>query len=243
MEIKKHTFDVLNTDDLQRSLGNCIMRFNGSVILLREFYSRDGEIACSASKINPASGPDLIGREFRLGVNQLRAAFDPDNLLPVIRSGFVNIYEEDTGGLTGRYFLQRKIGGYVRGYGERSVRVGATYTDGPHVVSSWTSDSYRILRVLHSAFTGGMYVSFEQAVATLTDFNSSYTTTLAISPTMLLFRVGTEVWFHYSMCNGMFKVIRQDDGTYKVDTRSNRLIDSRTQSTVSRTLPKVVPCL
>ncbi len=242
MEIKKHTFDVLNVDDLQRSLGNCFMRFNDSVIMLRAFYRREEGLACTASKIIQSSGSDLIGREFRLGVNQLRAAFDPDNLLPIVRSGFVNICEED-GTLTGRYFLQRKVGGYVRGYGERSVRVGGAHTDGPHVGSSWTSDSYRILRVLHSAFTGGMYVSFEQAVATLTDFNSSYTTTLAISPTMLLFRVGTEVWFHYSMCNGMFKVIRQDDGTYKVDTRSNRLIDSRTQSTVSRTLPKVVPCL
>jgi len=243
MEIKKHTFDVLNVEDLQRSLGNCFMRFNDSVIMLREFHRREEGIACTASKIVQNNGSDLIGREFRLGVNQLRAAFDPDNLLPIVRSGFVNIYEDD-GAITGRYFLQRKVGGYVRGYGERSVRVGGAHTDGPHVGSSWTSDSYRVLRVLHSAFTGGMYVSFDQAVATLTDAASSYATqVLALSPTMILIRSGSEVRLHYSMCPGVFRAVCQDDGSYKVDTRSNRILDSRTSSAISRILPKVLPCL
>ena len=88
------------------------MRFSDSVIRLSEFFLSEGRaMNCVGQKIRSGPGEDLVGRDFRLGVNQLRAMQDPDNLLPGIRSGHVNIYDPYTGKIRGNFSIRVRRGG------------------------------------------------------------------------------------------------------------------------------------
>lgn len=244
MDIKKHTFDVLNTEDMTRSFHGCLMRFNDSIIRLSEFFTGDGgAMSCTGQKIRCEPGVELLGREFRLGANQMRALADPDNLLPVIRSGHVNILDVYSGKMRGHYTFSRKVGGYVRGYGARSIHCYSADLDGSdaYYELSGVSDNDHSLRVLHSAFTGGNYASAAVAYEDL--LTADPRASVALAPNILMQKYDDKIRVALTHASGSFICVKRDDGTVAADMTSNRTANPTSIRMYSRIISKVMPCL
>ena len=244
MDIKKHTFDVLNAEDMTRSFSGCLMRFNDSVIRLSEFFNSDGgAMSCTGQKVRCEQGVELLGREFRLGANQMRALADPDNLLPVIRSGHVNILDSYTGKMRGYYSFTRRVGGYVRGYGPRSIHCYAANFDGidAYYESSVVTDSDRILRILHAAFTGGNYVTAAEAYEDLA--TAQHRSIIALAPNILMQKYESTIRVSLTHASGSFLCVKRDDGSVAADMTSNRIDNPASIRMYSRIISKVMPCL
>lgn len=243
MEIKKYTFDVLNADDMHRSFSGCLMRFNDSVIRFSEFFLSEGRtMTCVGQKIRSGPGEDLVGRDFRLGVNQLRAMQDPDNLLPIIRSGHVNIYDPYTGKIRGNLSFTRKVGGFIRGYSPRSIvtsAVGLTGSDAAYC-GSIVNDEAVALRVLHSAFTGGNYPTAGDAYEAIQTYGDR--DLIALSPNVLMQRFGNVTRVVVSHGVGSF-IVKKEDGGVVADISSNTHAASNVRRVYARILSKVMPCL
>lgn len=244
MDIKKHTFDVLNAEDMTRSFTGCIMRFNDSIIRIGEFNTNDaGVLGCYGQKIRVEPGVELIGREFRLGINQMRALTDPDNLLPFVRAGHVNVPDAYTGKLLGHFCLSRKVGGYVRGYGPRSTNV--TYAEAvgndAYYEQTGISDGDRILRVLHAAFTGGNYLTANEAYGLLEWYSDRQM--LALTHNVLMQKYGSGIRVLISNGIGSFQCVRNDEGQVRFDASTNSWAPPGVARMYTRIISKVIPCL
>lgn len=217
MDIKKHTFDVLNVADLDRSLRGCYFQYNDKLIELTGFTNdEDDHVAVNGRRIRTEPGALLYGREFRLGPIQTRALFDPDNLLPRIRSGHVNILRSD-GTLDGSWMLRRKIGGYVRGYGPRSCNWGQiqlAYDLYQEYFYPSDSANMTLPHILGSAFAGGRYVTARAALTMLASMERARA--IAIAPNLLVYGSGTTV---YSVIPelGVYFRLRVNPDTDKVE--------------------------
>lgn len=243
MEIKKYTFDVLNADDMHRSFSGCLMRFNDSVIRFSEFFLSEGRtMTCVGQKIRSGPGEDLVGRDFRLGVNQLRAMQDPDNLLPSIRSGHVNIYDPYTGKIRGNFNFTRKVGGFIRGYSPRSIVTNSVGLAGSTAfyARDIVNDEAVALRVLHSAFTGGNYPTAADAYEAIQAYSER--DLIALSPNVLMQQFGNATRVVVSHGVGSF-LVKKEDGLVVADISSNTYAVPNVRRIYARILSKVMPCL
>lgn len=243
MDIKKYTFDVLSAEDMTRSFAGCLLNYRGSIIRVNECYvGSAGAMSCVGSRVRVYPEHNLLGPDFRLGANQMRALLDPVNLLPAIRSGHVNIVDPDDGVLRGDLSFVRKVGGYVRGYGIRSVLCNSVSVlesvayQGSRVVTS----EERILRVLHAAFSGGNYVSPEEARSIL--LRTKLQRIIALSPNVLMQHWGDGVRVMVVRGRGAFTCAVGDDGVLRFDPNSNAECTSDTKDGYIRIISRVMPC-